>query len=74
MNVTELKKGDRAVVMKVELPMLLKERLHSLGIYTGAKFVVLKASLRKRVFLIQSGGSKIVLDCELAEGVRVLKT
>ena len=74
MNVSELKKGERAVVIKVELSMLLKERLRSLGIYTGAKFVVLKTSFKKKVFLIQTGGSKIALDSELASGIRVLKT
>ncbi len=74
MKVSELKRGEHAVVMKVELPMLLKERLRSLGIYTGAKFVMLKTSFRKKVFLIQTGGAKVALDYELAEGVRVLKT
>ena len=54
--------------------MLLKERLRSLGIFTGAKFVVLKASRRKKMFLIQTGGAKVALDGELAEGIRVLKT
>lgn len=74
MDVSELKKGERAVVIKVELPMLFKERLRSLGIYTGAKFIVLKTSFKKKVFLIQTGGSKIVLDSELAAGIRVLRT
>ena len=74
MNVSEMKKGERAVVMKVELPMLLKERMRSLGIYTGAKFTVLKTSFKKKVFLIQTGGSKVALDEELAKGIRVLKT
>lgn len=60
--------------MKVELPMLLKERLRSLGLYTGAKFSVLKTSFRKKVFLIQTGASKVALDRETAEGIRVLKT
>lgn len=74
MNASELKKGERAVVMKVELPMLLKERVRSLGIYTGAKFTMLKISFKKKVFLIQTGGSKVALDKETAEGIRVLKT
>lgn len=74
MNFNELKRGDRGVVIKVDLPMLLKERLRSLGVFTGSKFVVLKSSLRKKVFLIQTGGAKVALDCELAEGIKVLKT
>ncbi|MCI9010432.1 MAG: ferrous iron transport protein A [Clostridia bacterium] len=74
MNVSELKRGEHAIVIKVELPMLLKERLRSLGIYMGAKFVVLKTSFKKKVFLIQTGGCKVALDFELAEGIRVLKT
>lgn len=74
MNVSELKRGERGVVIKVELPMLLKERLRSLGIFTGSKFIVLRCSLRKKVFLIQTGGAKVALDNELAEGIKVLKT
>jgi Fe2+ transport system protein FeoA len=74
MNVGDLKKGDRAVVMKVELPMLLKERLRSLGIYTGAKFSVLKVVRGKKIFLVQAGGAKIALDLELAQGIRVCRT
>ena len=74
MNISELKRGERAVVIKVDLPILLKERLRSLGLYTGAKFTVLKASRRKQVFLIQAGGAKFALNHELAAGVRVLRT
>ena len=74
MNVSELKRGERGIVIKVELPMLLKERLRSLGVFTGSKFVMLKTSLRKKVFLIQTGGAKVALDHELAEGIKVLKT
>ena len=62
------------MVMKVELPMLLKDRLRSLGIYTGAKLTMLKVSRRKQLFLVQAGGGKVALDRELAAGIRVLPT
>ena len=74
MNISEMKRGEHAIVIKVELPMLLKERLRSLGIFTGVKFAVLKASRRKKIFLIQTGGAKVAIDGELAAGIRVLKT
>ena len=59
--------------MKVDLPMLLKERLRALRLYSGAKFTVLKVSLKKGVFLGEAGGSKFALGREVAEGVRVWK-
>ena len=74
MNVCELKRGDRAVVMKVDLPMLLKERLRALHVYSGAKISVLKVSLRKQTYILQAGSAKIAVSREVAEGIRVWKT
>lgn len=74
MNANELKRGDCAVVLKVDLPMLLKARLHSLGIFTGTKFSVLKVSLRKKTYLLQAGSAKVAIDGETARGIRVWKT
>ena len=74
MNLCELKRGDKAVVLKVELPMLLKERLRALRVYSGARVTVLKVSVRKGTFLIESGSGKIALGRDVAEGVRVWRT
>ena len=59
MTMNDLRRGERAVVLKVELPVLLKERLRSLGVFTGAKLTVLKVSGRKKIRLIQAGHAKV---------------
>ena len=74
MNLCELKRGDKAVVLKVELPMLLKERLRALRVHSGASITVLKVSVRKGTFLIESGSGKVALGRDVAEGIRIWKT
>ena len=71
MTMNDLRRGERAVVLKVELPVLLKERLRSLGVFTGAKLTVLKVSGRKKIRLIQAGSTKVALDGETASGIKV---
>ena len=73
MTMNDLTRGERAVVLKVDLPVLLKERLRALGVFTGAKLAVLKVSRRKKVRIIQAGSAKIALDGETAAGIRVWK-
>ena len=71
MTMNDLRRGERAVVLKVELPVLLKERLRSLGVFTGAKLTVLKVSGRKKIRLIQAGSAKVALDGVPASGIQV---
>jgi len=71
MTMNDLRRGERAVVLKVELPVLLKERLRSLGVFTGAKLTVLKVYGRKKIRLIQAGSAKVALDGETASGIKV---
>lgn len=73
MNLSELKSGTRAVVLEVELPAPLKERLRSLNVCTGSKITLLKVSTFKKSFLIQARGAKIALGREVAEKIRVWK-
>lgn len=71
MTMNDLRRGDRAVVLKVELPVLLKERLRAVGIFTGSKLLVLKVSGKKNVRLVQAGSAKIALDGETAAGIKI---
>ncbi len=73
MTMNELRRGDRAVVLKVELPMLLKERLRSLGIFTGARLKLLKGSPKKGNWLLQVGSAHVALDRETAAGIKLWK-
>ena len=74
MNICDLKKGERAVVFHVNLPVAMRERLRFLGIYSGAKLVLLKVSLFKKTFLVQAGSAKVALGRDVAEEVRVCRT
>ena len=74
MNLCDLKRGDKAVVLKVDLPILLKERLRALRISAGAKLTVLKVSVRKGTYLIESGSGEVALGRDVAEGIRIWKT
>lgn len=71
MNISDLKKGERAVVLKVEIEGDLRDRLIALGIYNGAKLVLLKRSLFGHTYLVQAGSSRIAMEKQLALGVRV---
>lgn len=76
MTLNELKKGERAVVLTVNLSLLVKERLRALGVFTGEKLLILKISRRKKVFVIQAlgCGTKTAIDLETAAGIKVWKT
>lgn len=76
MDISGLKRGERAVVLKVELPVLVKERLRAVGIFTGERITVLKVLSRKKIVLLQTGrsGAKVAIDSETAAGVTVWRT
>lgn len=71
MNICDMKKGEHAVVLKVETEGDLRDRLIALGIYNGAKLVLLKRSLFGHTYLVQAGSSRVAMEKEIASGVRV---
>ncbi len=73
MTIGDLQRGDRALVLKVDLEGELREKLLSLQIHAGAKIAVLKVSPFRRVFVVQAGSGKIAVGREVADGVRVWK-
>ena len=74
MTVCDLKRGERAVVLKIELPAGVRDRLFGLDLRVGSPVCVLKVSLRKKWYVLQSGSSQFALRREAAEGIRVWKT
>ena len=74
MTICDLKRGARAVVLKVEQPVAVRERLHSYGIFTGAKIVLLRVSMFKKTYLLQVGGTRVALERDIAAGIRVWNT
>ena len=73
MTICDLKRGDRGVVLKVECDGPLREKLISLGVFTGAKLIVLKISPFRHTYLIQAGSGRLLLRKEAAAGVRIWK-
>lgn len=73
MNITDLKRGDRAIVSAVECSPRLKERLRTLNVRAGGVIRILKVSFFKKTFLLQAGGSRVALSREVALCVGVRK-
>ena len=73
MTVCDMKKGMRAVVLKVESAETVRERLRFLGIYKGAKIALLKVSFTRSTYLVQAGSSRAALGKDVAAGVFVWK-
>lgn len=71
MNITDLQRGERGVVLNVACAAPLKERLRSLNVRTGGVIRVLKVSWLKRTYLLQAGGSKLAIRREVARCVTI---
>ena len=74
MNVCDMKRGEHAVVLKVELDTPERERLRALNIHVGAPIELLKVSLFKKTYLLQAKSAKVALGREVAAGIRIWKT
>ncbi len=61
MKLTELKKGQKAIIKKIDANPELKQRLFSLGVVKGAEVEVVDCSLGKSTIEIKVGNSLIAL-------------
>ncbi len=73
MVLTELHKGDSAVIKKIHAPKALKDRFLSFGVMPGETLVVKGCSLAKQTMEIEVGGTLIALRKEEAEKIEVEK-
>ncbi len=73
MTVCDMKVGDEAEVVKIELPDDVKERLKYLNVRIGATLFLLKVSLFRRTFLIQARSAKVAVGREVAMGIAVCR-
>jgi len=73
MVLTELHKGDHAVIKKIHAPKALKDRFLSFGVMPGETLVVKGCSLAKQTMEIEVGGTLIALRKEEAEKIEVEK-
>ncbi len=73
MNLSELQKGDKGVITKINAGKNLKTRLYSFGIYRGARFEVLACSLAKNTMELRVGNTMVALRRGEVEKLEVEK-
>ncbi|WP_292655479.1 FeoA family protein [Nitratifractor sp.] len=73
MQLTELKKGDRGTILRIQADPELRNRLHSFGIIPGEELEVKGCSLARQTMEIDVDGTLIALRKEEAEKIEVEK-
>ena len=73
MNVCDMKAGERAQILQVELDEPVRQRLRYLGVAAGNELVLLKLSLFKKTYFVQAPSAKIAIGREVAEGISVCR-
>jgi len=71
MHITDLKKGDKAVIVKIKADKALKDRLHSFGIMKGEELTVKGCSLGKQTIEIEVDTTLIALRADEAKMIEV---
>ena len=71
MVLTDLHKGDKAVVKKIHAPKALRDRFLSFGLVPGEELTVKGCSLGRQTMEIEVGGTLIALRKEEAEKIEV---
>lgn len=66
MNITDLKKGERAKVLGFELSNDLCERLKMLNVYKGEHVRMLKVSPFKAGYLLSAGSIRLAVGKNIA--------
>ena len=73
MQLTELRKGDRGTILRIQADPELRNRLHSFGIIPGEELEVKGCSLARQTMEIDVDGTLIALRKEEAEKIEVEK-
>ena len=73
MKLTQLSKGDRAIITKISAQTSLKNRLSSFGVMRGEELTVKGCSLRKKTIEIEISSTLIALRAEEASTIEVEK-
>ena len=73
MRLSELQKGDRGIIMKIETDEELKGRLFSFGLARGSEFSIEACSLGKQTIEIMVDETLIGLRAEEARKIEVEK-
>ncbi len=73
MNAAQLKKGNRALIVKINADKVLKDRLNSFGIMREEELIIKGCSLAKQTIEIEVGSTLIALRKDEAEKIEVAK-
>ena len=73
MKLSELHKGDRAVIKKIETSEELKSRLFSFGVGRGSELSIEACSIKKKTMEIEVDGTLIGLRSKEASKITVEK-
>jgi len=71
MNLTELTKGNNALIIKIHADKALKDRLNSFGVMRGEELLVKGCSLAKQTMEIEVGSTLIALRKDEAQKIEV---
>ena len=73
MNLAQVKKGESAVILRVDAEQSIRERLRMLNVAPGMSIIVIRYSIFKSSMLLESDGLRIGLRRELAEKISVMQ-
>jgi len=73
MYLSDLKKGDKVLIVKIHADKALKDRLNSFGVMRGEELTVKGHSLGKQTIEILVGSTHIALRADEAQKIEVDK-
>ena len=73
MNLAQIKKGESAVIIRVDAERGVRERLRMLNVFPGSEVRVVRHSLFRSSLMLEVGGIRLGLRRELAEHIGVLR-
>ena len=73
MKLTELTKGEKAEIVKIDAVKALRDRLTSFGVMRGEELLVKGCSLAKQTMEIEVGSTLIALRKDEAAKIEVIK-
>lgn len=73
MVLTDIRKGDKAEIVKIHADKALKDRLVSFGVMRGETLYVKGCSLAKQTMEIEVGSTLIALRADEAEKIEIVQ-
>ena len=73
MVLSDLKKGDKAEIVKIHADKALKERLTSFGVMRGETLWIKGCSLAKQTMEIEVGSTLVALRAQEAKKIEVIQ-